>query len=547
MTDTTTDSKRPEDEDVTTEDARVEAEEATQAETQEAEQDAVEQAAEDEKPEEQEEGSEASESDEEAADDEAEGEDGDGSEEADEPEVTESEEAEAEAEAEAAEGEEACAGEPEEAEVEDDGASEPEKPAEPEDDAEEAETDAAPEEPEESEDDGESEGLGADAAGEASEEVDADGAVAADAADAQAETDENVTKEAPEKRHVLKVVLIILGIIVVLAGIAIGVLAYDDSQRIKEVPQTTVLDGKIDVSGMTAEELSKTVTTRVENGFTTKVELSAGGKDYTIDLAEVGTLNAQQTVDQAFAPYDVPFYERYLDRIMTLIGGKRNSYEVTTAITPDKEKLTAQIEEIAEKKVNRDAEDAGYKYSNGKLVTVKAKDGLKMDVDATVEAVTKALEGETTHVTAHVDATIEKTKAENTKPGKAIFVNLSSCMLYLYDNGKVTFKTPCTPGQSGYATPSGDWTLSAKIANPTWTNPGSEWASNMPDTIGPGRSNPMGLRKMAVSCGGGIYIHGTDNTGALGSPGSHGCVRVSNDEIVKLFDMVEVGIPIIIR
>ncbi len=350
----------------------------------------------------------------------------------------------------------------------------------------------------------------------------------------------------PKKKRALKIVLIIVGIIVVLAAAALALLAFDDGNRVQKVPQTTMLDGKINVSGMTAEELDKTVTTRVKNGFTTKVVLNAGGEEYTIDLSEVGTLNAQQTVDQAFAPYDVPFYERYWDRITTLFGGVRHTYEITTAIAPDKEKLTAQVEQIA-KKVNRDAEDASYKYSNGKLVTVKAKDGLKLDVDATVEAVTEALAEESTHVTAHVDATVKKTKAEKTKPGQAIFVDCNSCMIYLYEDGKVTFKQPCSPGRSGYETPTGDWTLSGKIANPTWTNPGSDWAKNMPETIGPGRSNPMGLRKLAVSCGDGIFIHGTDNIGALGSPDSHGCIRVSNDEIVKLYDMVSEGIPIIIR
>lgn len=343
-----------------------------------------------------------------------------------------------------------------------------------------------------------------------------------------------------------KIVLIVAIVIVALLAIAIAALALDDGNRTKKVPQTTMLDGKVNVSGMTAEELDKTVSTRVKNGFTTKVELSAGGKAYTIDLSEVGTLDAQATVDEAFAPYDVPFYERYWDRLMTLLGGQKHVYEISTAIAPDSEKLTEQVEAIA-KKADRKAEDAGYKYSGGKLVTTKAQDGVSLDVQATVQAIVTALSGDVEGSTAKVEAVVETTKAKNAKPGKAIFVDLGSCMLYLYDNGKVTFKTPCTPGQSGYATPTGDWTLSAKVRNPTWTNPGSDWASNMPETIGPGRSNPMGLRKLAVSCGGGIYIHGTDNIGALGSPGSHGCIRISNDEVVKLFDMVEVGIPIIIR
>lgn len=410
-------------------------------------------------------------------------------------------------------------------------------------DAEGTDEDVAAEEDAEESDDS-ADGVPAEGEPELGEMDSADGEAIEDGAEEAVEG--AAADEAPKKKRALKAALIIAGIVIVLFGVVLAAFAFDDSKRVQKVPQTTMLDGKINVSGMTAEELDKTVTARVKNGFTTKVVLNAGGEEYTIDLSEVGTLNAQQTVDQAFAPYDVPFYERYWDRITTLFGGVRHTYEITTAIAPDKEKLTAQVEQIA-KKVNRDAEDASYKYSNGKLVTVKAKDGLKLDVDATVEAVTEALAEESTHVTAHVNATVKKTKAKKTKSGQAIFVDCNSCMIYLYEDGKVTFKQPCSPGRSGYETPTGDWTLSGKIANPTWTNPGSDWAKNMPETIGPGRSNPMGLRKLAVSCGDGIFIHGTDNIGALGSPDSHGCIRVSNDEIVKLYDMVSEGIPIIIR
>ena len=38
-----------------------------------------------------------------------------------------------------------------------------------------------------------------------------------------------------------------------------------------------------------------------------------------------------------------------------------------------------------------------------------------------------------------------------------------------------------------------------------------------------------------------IYIHGTDEEGRLGLPVSHGCIRMSNREVIELFDKVEVG------
>jgi len=38
-----------------------------------------------------------------------------------------------------------------------------------------------------------------------------------------------------------------------------------------------------------------------------------------------------------------------------------------------------------------------------------------------------------------------------------------------------------------------------------------------------------------------IYIHGTPDSVQLGEPGSHGCIRMRNADMVELFDVVSVG------
>ncbi len=41
-----------------------------------------------------------------------------------------------------------------------------------------------------------------------------------------------------------------------------------------------------------------------------------------------------------------------------------------------------------------------------------------------------------------------------------------------------------------------------------------------------------------------IYLHGTPDETPLGRPGSRGCVRVRNSDIIELFDRVPAGIPV---
>jgi lipoprotein-anchoring transpeptidase ErfK/SrfK len=43
-----------------------------------------------------------------------------------------------------------------------------------------------------------------------------------------------------------------------------------------------------------------------------------------------------------------------------------------------------------------------------------------------------------------------------------------------------------------------------------------------------------------------IYIHGTNHEDRIGEPESHGCIRMKNADVAELFDLVEVGTPVVI-
>lgn len=44
-----------------------------------------------------------------------------------------------------------------------------------------------------------------------------------------------------------------------------------------------------------------------------------------------------------------------------------------------------------------------------------------------------------------------------------------------------------------------------------------------------------------------IYIHGTNRTDLLGTPASCGCIRLSPQNMLELFDLVEKGTPVLIH
>jgi lipoprotein-anchoring transpeptidase ErfK/SrfK len=44
-----------------------------------------------------------------------------------------------------------------------------------------------------------------------------------------------------------------------------------------------------------------------------------------------------------------------------------------------------------------------------------------------------------------------------------------------------------------------------------------------------------------------IYIHGTPDEVELGRPGSHGCIRMRNGDVLELFEMIAVGTRVMIH
>jgi murein L,D-transpeptidase YcbB/YkuD len=102
--------------------------------------------------------------------------------------------------------------------------------------------------------------------------------------------------------------------------------------------------------------------------------------------------------------------------------------------------------------------------------------------------------------------------------------------------GDTVLKTyPVAVGQVGHETPLGTYTISHAEWNPWWRPPASAWARGSKPTP-PGPDNPMGRVKLFFAPL--YYLHGTPDEESLGTPASHGCVRMLNDDVVELATLV---------
>ncbi|MDP1807655.1 MAG: L,D-transpeptidase/peptidoglycan binding protein, partial [Acidimicrobiales bacterium] len=199
-----------------------------------------------------------------------------------------------------------------------------------------------------------------------------------------------------------------------------------------------------------------------------------------------------------------------------------------------------QLDEVvaaAGKIVGTAPKDADIDISTGWVKMVPEKAGKEIDVEASRKAV---MDGVTLG-----DSTV-KMVAKPVKPAgdptlnKVILVRAGENKLYLYENGRIVKEWPVATGAAGFLTPEGVHRITQKLVNPSWHNPGSAWARNLPKVIGPGPNNPLGTRALRLDAPA-ILIHATANRGSIGYSESHGCIRMTEENEAELFSMVEVG------
>jgi lipoprotein-anchoring transpeptidase ErfK/SrfK len=106
---------------------------------------------------------------------------------------------------------------------------------------------------------------------------------------------------------------------------------------------------------------------------------------------------------------------------------------------------------------------------------------------------------------------------------------------------------PITAGSAEKPAPSGELKIRTVARNPTYRyNPEYEFKgvrSKEAFKIAPGPNNPVGLVWIGLP-GEGYGIHGTPDPAKVGKTESHGCIRLTNWDALRLADIVSRGTPV---
>jgi lipoprotein-anchoring transpeptidase ErfK/SrfK len=128
-----------------------------------------------------------------------------------------------------------------------------------------------------------------------------------------------------------------------------------------------------------------------------------------------------------------------------------------------------------------------------------------------------------------------------------IIVETGERRLYLVLPDGQAMKYGIGVGRDGFRW-SGQHKITRKAEWPGWTPP-AEMRKRVPDLpayMPGGPKNPLGARALYI--GSTLYrLHGTSEPWTIGQAVSSGCIRLTNDDIIDLYDRVKVGALVVVH
>ena len=209
-----------------------------------------------------------------------------------------------------------------------------------------------------------------------------------------------------------------------------------------------------------------------------------------------------------------------------------------------KKKISSRLTKLAAK---LNVKSSSHAVAGGG--TVKNLGGHTLDEKAALKALVAALNKygaskatKPSVLSAPMKRSKPKMTGRSTK-GKVLVASLSQRVVYLFNANKLVVQYGICIGMPGYPTPTGTQVVTKKRLNPTWVNPGAALSRGMSQTI-TGANGPLGKAALYLKKNGrdiGIRFHGTSKLYSIGHAQSHGCMRLANSDIVKLYAQVPVG------
>lgn len=354
------------------------------------------------------------------------------------------------------------------------------------------------------------------------------------------DTGDTWTAGAQTRRRVGVVVAVSILALLTLAGGAVGIDVdrYANARSDQLLPGT-IIEG-VDVGGMTTADALAGVEAALAPQLDVTIEVEAAGETWQRTRRDLGaTHDAAAQVEAALsAAHDMTWWKWAGVRYRSQQPGP----ELDVTIT-DPASGPGQLAREVARATDLEPIDAQLQIVNGEPLILPSAEGRRVEVGATA-ALIAGMAPTGGRVT--VPVTPLYPEVATSHYDQVLILDQSDHRLDVWLRGEKARSFIVATGTGEYPTPLGQYEVTLKRYLPTWINPDpTGWGRTMPAKIGPGPGNPLGVRALNWSAPGAIRFHGTANVASLGSDASHGCVRLSNTDVVELYDLVDVGAVIV--
>jgi lipoprotein-anchoring transpeptidase ErfK/SrfK len=335
--------------------------------------------------------------------------------------------------------------------------------------------------------------------------------------------------------------------LMVVASVASVWAVVTDYQSLAYVAKGVTVAGH-DLTGMTGSEARAAIDEAVSTPMMQPLTVTGDSRSWVLNPKGIVDVNVDSMIDQAYAPAR---NATLVTRLASRLTGKAFSVDVKPVYSIDATAVAGWVKETAAT-VDRKPINAKRTLVKYALKITPAVYGTTVDQTKATEQISAALSDDAALSSASRVATLPlkvvKPKVLESSFKTAIVVSLSQTRVRLYRGTKLIKTYMCAPGQPGWPTPTGDFTIVNKQANAPWINPHSAWSASMPDSIPGGPGNPMGDRKIAINYPG-VFLHGipASEYSSIGTHASHGCMRMMPASIHDLYGRVRIGDPVFIR
>jgi lipoprotein-anchoring transpeptidase ErfK/SrfK len=151
----------------------------------------------------------------------------------------------------------------------------------------------------------------------------------------------------------------------------------------------------------------------------------------------------------------------------------------------------------------------------------------------------------------HGPTSMRVVKYETSEPSGTVIVSNSDRTLHLVLGNGLAEQYTISIGREGF-TWTGVTRIGRKAEWPDWRPPAEmrQREPSLPDIVPAGPMNPLGARAIYLHKGqkDTLYrIHGTNDAATVGQHQTSGCFRLSNSDVLALYDKVKVGAKVIVK